>query len=426
MLKSQVEKVMAINPKIMIVGIDIAKKTHCARVLNFVGLEITKPFSFHNTKEDFIRTVVKLENLKKEKGLEEIIVGMEPTGHYWKGLAWFLKQNGIPVVMVNPYHVKKTKELDDNTQTKSDRKDAFVIAKLVKDGRYSKVYLPEGVYAELRVLSNTRIQLRAKLNAVKNMLIAILDEYFPEFVKVFKNLEGKLATCALYHFPFPQQVIELGVDGMFFEFKKAVKKGACLKRAKKLFDVAKESIGVTAGTESAKIRMRSCLNEIEFLRKQMANIEAEMEKKLEVTGIAKYMISFPGIGVVTAAGILGEIGDPKRFESWEQVRKYAGFNLVEDSSGERQGKTVISKRGRSMLRNILYQAALVMVAKNTEMKLLYHYLTDRKENPLCKKQALVVIAIKIIKVLLALVNKQQVYDAEKVLGEYRITQIKAA
>ena len=153
MLKSQVEKVMAINPKIMIVGIDIAKKTHWARVLNFVGLEITKPFSFHNTKEDFIRTVVKLENLKKEKGLEEIIVGMEPTGHYWKGLAWFLKQNGIPVVMVNPYHVKKTKELDDNTQTKSDRKDAFVIAKLVKDGRYSKVYLPEGVYAELRVLA---------------------------------------------------------------------------------------------------------------------------------------------------------------------------------------------------------------------------------------------------------------------------------
>lgn len=97
MLKSQVEKIMAINPKIMIVGVDIAKKTHWARVLNFAGLEITKPFSFHNTKEDFIRTVVKLENLKKEKGLEEIIVGMEPTWHYWKGLAWFLKQNGIPV-----------------------------------------------------------------------------------------------------------------------------------------------------------------------------------------------------------------------------------------------------------------------------------------------------------------------------------------
>lgn len=426
MLKSQAEKVMAINPKIMIVGIDIAKKKHWARVLNSIGLEITKPFSFHNTKEDFIRTVVKLENLKKEKRLEGIIVGMEPTGHYWKGLAWFLKQNGIPVVIVNPYHVKKAKELDDNTQTKNDRKDAFIIAKLVKDGRYSKIYLPEGIYADLRILSNTRIQLRSKLSAVKNMLVAILDEYFPEFTKVFKNLEGKLATCALYHFPFPEQVMEFGLDGMVFEFKKAVKKGACLKRAKKLLAAAEESIGVTAGAQSAKIRVRSCLDEIEFLRKQMDSIEVEMEKKLEATGIAQYMISFPGIGIVTAAGILGEIGDPKRFESWEQVRKYAGLNLVEDSSGDRQGKTVISKRGRSMLRNILYQAALVMVAKNKEMKLLYHYLTDRKENSLCKKQALVVISIKIIKVILALVNKGQMYDAGKVLGEYRAAQIKAA
>ncbi|NJD03625.1 MAG: IS110 family transposase [Ruminiclostridium sp.] len=145
---------------------------------------------------------------------------MEPTEHYWKGLAWFLKQNGIPVVMVNTYHVKKAKELDDNTQTKSDRKDVFVIAKLVKDGRYSKVYLPEGVYAELRVLSNTHSQMRAKLNVVKNMLVAILDEYFPEFVKVFKNFEGKLATHALYHFPFPQQVIELGPDGWLLNLKR--------------------------------------------------------------------------------------------------------------------------------------------------------------------------------------------------------------
>ena len=69
------------------------------------------------------------------------------------------------------------------------------------------------------------------------------------------------------------------------------------------------------------------------------------------------MLSFPGIGIVTAAGILGEIGDPKRFESWEQVRKYASFNLVEDSSGDQQGKTVISKRCRAVLRNILYQAS---------------------------------------------------------------------
>lgn len=123
-------------------------------------------------------------------------------------------------------------------------------------------------------------------------------------------------------------------------------------------------------------------HELEFLFNQMANVEAEMEKKLVETGIDQYMLSFPGMGIVTADDILGEIGDPKRFESWEQIRKYAGFNLVEDSSGDRKGRTVVSKRGRAMLRNILYQAEFVMVAKNKEMKLLYHHLTDRKENPL--------------------------------------------
>mgnify|MGYP002683307637 CR=1 FL=1 len=121
--------------------------------------------------------------------------------------------------------------------------------------------------------------------------------------------------------------------------------------------------------ESLKARLEAWQAQVKKkadIEKQMANIEIEMEKKLEATRIAQYLLSFPGIGVVTAAGILGEIGDPKRFESWEQVRKYAGFNLVEDSSGDRKGKTVVSKRGRAMLRNILYQAALVMVAKNKD------------------------------------------------------------
>lgn len=426
MLKSQTEKIMAINPKIMIVGIDIARKVHWARIINHVGIELTKAFPIHNTKEDIVKAIVKLDKLAKGHDLEEIIVGMEPTGHYWKPLAWQLKNNGIPVVIVNPYHVKQTKELDDNCQTKSDRKDALVIAKLVKDGRYSFPYLPEGVYADLRVLSNTRNQLKTRLNAVKINIVMILDEYFPEFRSVFKNLDGKMATHALYNFPFPLQIKKLGMTGIIEEFKKIMGKGVSLKRVQKLHTAAEKSIGVEAGSESARIKLRTFIDEEAFYQGQIGKIEGEMEQKLIDTGIAKYMLSMPGIGIVTAAGILGEIGDPSRFDSWEQIRRYAGFNLVEDSSGDRNGRTIISKRGRALLRNILYQAAMVMVAKNKEMKMLYHHLTDRKENPLKKKQAVTVIAIKVIKVILTLVKKAEMYDGSKVLGEYRLNQIKAA
>ena len=81
-------------------------------------------------------------------------MGMEPTGHYFKPLANYLILNKITIVMVNPYHTKRAKELDDNSPTKSDKKDALTIARLVRDGRYYEVYMPQDIFAELRVLSS--------------------------------------------------------------------------------------------------------------------------------------------------------------------------------------------------------------------------------------------------------------------------------
>lgn len=422
MLKSQIQKIKSITPEVMIVGIDVAKKKHWTRIFDYRGLELTKGFSFKNNIDGFNRLVGKLSEIKEERGLEKIIVGMEPTGHYWKALAWFLKEQGMTVVLVNPYHVKQVKELDDNTQTKNDAKDAMVIARLVKDGRFSYAYLPEGIYAELRVLSTMRQQIRAKLNSAKNALVSILDEYFPEFTEVFKNLDGKAAMHILYHYPFPQDVRELGVEGIVEEFKKATKRAVGQKRAEKLYEAAKISVGVKEGLAAAKIKIRL----IRFFKKQLEEVEREMAVRLQETGVGRYILSIPGIGIVTAAGILGEIGDPSRFESWKQIRKYAGLNLIEDSSGERKGKTRISKRGRAMLRNLLYQVAVVMVSKNKEIKALYTYLKTRRENPLEKKQALIVVAVKVIKIIFALVKKKEEYDGKKVLGIFREKQIQAA
>ena len=63
----------------------------------------------------------------------QIVLGLEPTGHYWFCLASWLIANGISVVQVNPYAVKQTKEVEDNSQSKDDRKDPKLIANLVKD-----------------------------------------------------------------------------------------------------------------------------------------------------------------------------------------------------------------------------------------------------------------------------------------------------
>lgn len=146
-----------------------------------------------------------------------------------------------------------------------------------------------------------------------------------------------------------------------------------------------------------------------------------MGKYLNQTGLGKYLLSIPGIGVVSAAGFLAEIGDPARYQHWRQIQKLSGYNLVEQSSGDKEGQRSISKRGRPGLRSILYQASLVLVAKNKEFKALYKYFLTRPANPL--KKALVAIALKLLRVMFTMVKKKVEYDPAKVLGIYRSRQL---
>lgn len=353
---------------------------------------------------------------------------MEPTGHYWKVFAnWLEKQAGITVVLVNPYATKQAKELDDNSQTKSDKKDALTIAKLVKDGRYFELYLPHDIYAELRGLSTTRTGLNKRKNALKNTIMAVLDEFFPEYEEVFKHpLTGKASRHILKSCPFPKFIMELGEEGVTAEIKKAVKKTVGRKKAGQLVEAAKGSVGVDYGEEAARLKLRLMLEELELLEKQTEELEDQMEAALEKTDYAEFLLSIKGIGVVTLAACLGELGDPTRFDSPRQMSRMAGYNLIEDSSGKNKSGTKISKRGRKNLRSVLYQMALTMVATNDEMKQLYHYLKTREKSPLRKMQALVVVSKKILTLIHTLAKKKESYDPEKVFGYVRREQFKAA
>jgi len=415
----------------LIVGIDVAKALQWARFVDDRGREIGKAVNFRNDRQGFETIVAEIRlrcnNKLLRQPITQVIIGMEPTGHYWKTLANYLIHRGLRVVGVNPFHTKKAKELDDNSPTKSDKKDALTIARLVKDGRFFDPYLPQDVYAELRGLSNARVSIIKRGNAVKNNITAILDEYFPELWTVFKKpLKSKAARQILRANPFPSMILALGEIGVLTEMKKAVKRSPGVKRVLRLMEAARQSVGVPYGQQAAKLRLDWLLDELEQNERQLTQVEAVMREMLEATGYADKMLSIKGIGVVTAASFLGEVGDPLRFQNARQIANYAGYNLVEDSSGKNKSGTCISKRGRAQLRSTLYLMAYTMVGKNPEMKQLYRYLLTRKVNPLKKKQALVVVSKKIITVIFNLLKKQQTYLPELVFGAARQEMLLAA
>lgn len=376
--------------------------------------EIKKPFLIKNTRESFECLLGLIKQLEVKYNLNGVLVGMEPTGHYWKNIAYYLKSHGIELCLVNPYHVNKIKELEDNSPTKNDKKDARIIAKLVYQGQYLNCMFEEELYVNLRLCGNNRQDLKRQFISEKVRLIALLDEYFPELKKLFSDILGKSAVYILKNCSFPQDVVKLGVHELAEELLKATSKRVGLKKAELVYSAAKLSIGVAVGLEGARYRLKLILRQLETLQKELDDVEKLMEEYLMQTGYSEYLLSIKGVGIVTAAGFLAEVGNISKYESYKQIQKVAGLNLKESSSGMKKGKTKISKRGRSNLRNILYQAATVMLAKNAAFKEIY--LTKRHQNQLTGKQAVVALSVRLIKVMYTLCKKKTTYTHDKVHG----------
>ncbi|KAJ49284.1 transposase [Clostridium tetanomorphum] len=409
-------------PNTLILGIDIAKENHYGQfVVN--GEYIKKPFLIKNTKESFDCLLETIKELTNKYGTVHTLVGMEPTGHYWKNIAYYLKNRGINICLVNPYHVNKTKELEDNSPTKNDKKDAKIISKLIYQGQYLTCMFEKEIYINLRLCSNNRQELKRQLIAEKVRLIVLLDEYFPELTRLFSDILSKSSIAILKSCPFPKDILDIGIEKLTRILKDATKNRVGLKKSILVYEVAKKSIGVPVGLEGAKYRLELVLRKLEWLQKEIDAVEEMMKQYLDKTGYADFLLSIQGVGIVTAASFLAEVGDISKYDDYKQIQKVAGLNLKETSSGMKKGKTKISKRGRSNLRNILYQAAMVMVAKNQAFREIYEHLTKRQDNKLTGKQAIVALSVRLIKAMYTLCTKKLMYSHDKVHGLNNYQQV---
>ena len=241
---TQNAKIASITEKTLIVGIDVGSETHYARAFDWRNFEYTrKPLEFSNTEAGFLTFKAWMEDIAEKHGKTAVIPGMEPTGHYWFALGKFLQDIGMKPVHVNPHHVKKSKELDDNNPNKNDRKDPKTIAALVNEGRFSYPYIPTGIYAEVRSLSNLRFQTQEELTRVKNRIARWFAIYFPEYKDVYKDLKAVSGRMVLKAAPLPEDIVKLGTEGVNQIWRDAKLRGAGMKRAETLVSAAEHSVG---------------------------------------------------------------------------------------------------------------------------------------------------------------------------------------
>jgi len=367
-----------------------------------------KPFEFFNSRNSFEEFWWRICQAKRSLNLAEVVVGFESTGPYAEPLLHFLRKRDVRLVQVNPLHTKRLKELQGNSPNKTDQKDPKVIADIIELGHALTVIIPEGTVAELRRLTQARERSIQRMSMLMSQLQDLVFLIFPEFITVMKDITIKSTQYLLKNYPRPQDIVEQGIDGLAQILKKVSRGQLGKERAEALYQAAVESIGIGEGRESIVLEIREIVFSIESIEKFVKEIEKHMSKHLKDVPYSRCILSIKGIGEITAAGLIGEMGDFKNYKTISEVIKHAGLDLFEISSGKHRGTRRISKRGRPLLRKLLFFASINVVRKGGILHKQYqHHL----EKGMPKIKALIAISRKLLSIIFALVRNHSMYVA---------------
>jgi transposase len=404
--KIKPKTIKAVNQKILIAAIDGGKDKHYGYFRCPDGIE-GKSLPLWNNGRGFQEFWERISSAARTHGLEEIIVGFESTGPYMEPMAQFLRsRKGVRLVQVNPMHSKRLKELPGNSPLKTDRKDPKVIADIIELGHALTVVIPEGPAAELRRLTQGRERTIESRTRLFNQLQCLLASIFPEFLQVMNDVKTASAQHLLRNYPMPQDIVALGESSLAALLRKVSRGKLREDRARALFEAAHESVGIREGRDSMLLEIRLILETTASYDRFIEGLETEMLRHLKQIPYSHLILSLKGIGPVTAAGLIGEVGDFTKFGTIGEVMKLAGLDLYEVSSGKHRGKLRISKRGRPRIRKLLYLAALSTVRKGGAMHEWYQRALGRG---MIKTKALVAVSRKLLGIIFALVRSHSVY-----------------
>jgi len=412
------KKLKRVNEKMLIAAVDIGKVKHTGYWRCPDGAEI-KPFDFFNNGRGFQKFWDGICQAKKAHLIEEVVVGFESTGSYAEPLLHFLRKRGVRLVQVNPFHSKKLRELQGNSPSKTDQKDPKVIADIMELGHALTVIIPEGAAAELRRLTNARERMIERRTVLFNQLQDLVFMIFPEFLEVMRGVKSRSSQYLLRTCPTPEEIIKKGLEDLTQELKKVSRGKLGRDRAEALYKVAWESVGIKEGQKSIVLEITECLLLIEASERFIGGLEKEMVDHLREVSYSRCILSIKGIGKVTAAGLIGEVGDFRQFHTLSEILKHAGLDLFEISSGKRKGKRRISKRGRSLLRKLLFFASINTVRKGGVMHEPYQRYLQRG---MPRNKALIAIARKLLKVIFALVRDHHTFQRDYIEVPYQFKE----
>ena len=383
------KKLAQVKPGSVFAGIDLGLDDCTVVVLDASGQRLDR-FKTAHSRDGYEYLLQRGQQVVTRSGASGVLVGMEPTNYYWKLVALFLNQHQIPFRLVNALTVKRHREGDQLDQAKDDWRDAFMIADLLRTGKFNETQLRTGPYAELQLGYAAYWRLRHDRGRQLTLLTNTVRQVFPELQSVFKDLVGHTARAVLRSLPAAARIRTVTCDEFIAQVRRAAQgKRLAVKRLRQLHALAAASIGLTAGLDSLCADLQNSLATLELVDQQSVRLFDSLRTQLRTLPETPYVCSIQGLDEAFALGILAETGDLTCYGSGKDLIKLAGTQPTPNTSGRRQrSQTPFSKKGRSRLRWILYWATLQLLSRNDAIAHYYHALQTRTKHPLTKMEAL--------------------------------------
>lgn len=392
-------------------GIDLSLDELVVVVLDATRQRVDR-FRTSNQVEGYAYLRQRLQRTVEKRGAPGVLVGMEPTNYYWKQVGYDLERHAIPFRLVNALTVKRHREGDQLDRSKDDWRDAFVIADLLRDGKFTQTALPHGIYAELQTGYTAYQRLRRDRGRQVTLLVNTVRQLFPEFEQVFKDVSSATAAAVIGAGLVPHVICTHSEDSFVASVRSQVTSQRLqVSQVRRLYCLASNSNGCPEATEALRLLAQQHVATVRWLDQQAEQLFMDLMRLFHRLPEAPYLLSIQGLGARSALALVSCAGDLTQYHSGAALIKLAGTQPTPNTSGRKTySPTPFSHQGRSGLRTVLYFITLRLIRQNAAVAHHYQRLTTRAEHPLPKMQAIGACMNKLLWYAWHVVKYRESYD----------------
>ena len=355
-----------------VAGVDVAKNFSEIQIIDSYNEPYGKVIhpAIGGTHKAMIEALHKVQKAEKELGAKPVIV-MEATGHYFKIIFYLFYNAGFDVVLINPLQTKSFSNAPNIRRATTDKISAKDIALLYRIGKLLPAKVPSETRIKIRSMTRDYWDFIDQASDWKRKFISVQDQIFLLYQRAFGKMFGTTALSIFLEYPTPERILKEKVEVIAEKVRKLARKpySWAMQKVVLLQELATESPSVSEDIEMNIRKLQSYARAISVLSEEAKRLKSEIKELIQVDEDYKLLLTIPGIGPITGATIIGELGEFSWFKSAKEIVAFAGIDPKIFKSGKFEAVRVhMSKRGSPYLRRALFMAAsTAAIAKSNGM-----------------------------------------------------------